>query len=238
MNTERVEDNKGIQEYSIIGIERIIEKVGKKRLSEFFELSENSDFTKPLLKYLKSKGIPSGLEIAGYEINKTGNNSYQKESSKYTSDGKAVVGANIGIMNKIGISEEVYFYIDAPIKEELLDFANIHNGGVIALGYCMGESFYEDHKEEIDKLNNEMKRIWTEETQLTDYVERYFDNTNEYKKEQEEIVSKLTDGKYIEQLTLAELEQIKQGLKDRKEQLYKMFSEKFNKSFEQKEEHK
>ena len=43
----------------------------------------------------------------------------------------------------------------------------------------------------------------------------------------EELISKLTGGKSIQQVTLQDLEQIKQGLKARQEKVQEAFEEKF-----------
>lgn len=174
-------------------------------------------------------------------------------SEKYNKDGKAAIGINY----PIGEADmtELYFYIDEPIKDEELNniwTARTYLGGVGTLGHTMGKGFYETHKDEISKLEEEYRKAYHEQGDFNDYVSKYFDEITGKKvaKEEEEtyyfdyereraeekrkrmagaakLISELTGGKSIEEVTLQDLEKIKQGLIDRKEQVIKAFAEKF-----------
>lgn len=246
------------KEYKIKGIEKITEKISKEDLARFFHAKQNDDFETLITENLKMYEVPSGLEIAGYESRnyedmKNGMDGYTQElCEKYIKDGKAAIGIGYPIGNKD--VEELYFYIDEPIKDETLNniwMTKIHLGGVSTLGYTMGKGFYEAHKDEISKFQEEYGKSTDQERDFQDYVRDYFDKLSgkkgkeekeeyyfdwerehaqkehERMKGAEQLISKLTGGKSIEEVTLQDLEQIKQGLISRQEKVKEAFAEKF-----------
>ena len=134
------------EKYEIKGIEKIIEKVGKKQLAEYYQVGEDADFINLLTESLKSYNVPNGLEIATYEtmsyedvcklggMDKYTNALYEKYVKK---EEKALVGINFGIIRE-DISD-LYFYIDKPIQETKLQQMNVNKfiGGVNIHGYEM-----------------------------------------------------------------------------------------------------
>lgn len=171
---------------------------------------------------------------------------------KYIKDGKAAIGINYPV-TKADMTE-LYIYIDEPIKDEALFnmwSARTNLGGVSILGHTMGKSFYEAHKDEISKLEEEDSKLWDDQIAIETYVEDYFDRfcrrkgkeeKEEYysawereraQKEKESMASveklilQLTGKKSIKEVNLQDLEQIKQGLIDRQEKVKEAFAEKF-----------
>lgn len=245
--------------YEIKGIDKIIEKVSKEDLARYFGAEQDANFEALILESLRTHGVPSGLEIAGYEITsyddmKKGMDGYLQDlCEKYIKDGKAAIGMNYPI-NK-GDMTELYFYVDEPIKDEALYSilgAKTHLGGVSTLGHTMGKGFYEAHKDEISKFQEEAGKSWDDKRAFDDYVRDYFDRLSgekvkeddeseyyfdwERERAQEEkkrmqgaeqLISKLTGGKSIENVTLQDLEQIKQGLIARQEKVQEAFAERF-----------
>lgn len=246
------------KEYKIKGIDKITETVSKEDLAKYYGVEQDADFETVITESLKTMGVPNGLEIAGYEETnyedmKKGMDGYLQDlCEKYIRDGKAAIGINYPI-TKANMTE-LYFYIDEPIKEETLYnmwFAKTHLGGVSTLGHTMGKGFYEAHKDEISKLQEEYSKSWDDQRAFDDYVRDYFDKLSG-KKEKEEredyyfdwereraqkekermasaekLISQLTGGKSIEDVTLQDLEQIKQGLITRQEKVQEAFAEKF-----------
>lgn len=247
------------KEYKIKGIDKIIGTVSKEDLVTYFQAEKDADFESLITKSLKTMGVPNGLEIAGFEATnyenmKNGIDGYLQDlSSKYIKDGKAAIGINYPITN--ANITELYFYIDEPIKNETLSkmrTAKVHLGGVVTLGHTMGKGFYEAHKDEISKFQEEFSKSWYDQRAFDDYVRDYFDRLSgkkvkeddegEYhfdwereraQKEKErmqgaeQLISTLTGGKSIEDVTLQDLEQIKQGLIARQEKVQEAFAERF-----------
>lgn len=246
--------------YQIKGINKILETVSKEDLARYFQVEQDADFEKLIIESLRIRGVPSGLEIAGYEsrnyedLTKKGMDGYLQElCEKYIKDGKAAIGMSYAL-TKEDITE-LYFYIDEPIKDETLSeirLAKTHLGGVMTLDYTMGKGFYEAHKDEISKFQEEASKYWDDQRAFDDYVRDYFDRLSgkkvkedderEYhfdwereraQKEKErmqgaeQLISTLTGGKSIEDVTLQELEQIKQGLIARQEKVKEAFAERF-----------
>lgn len=248
------------KEYQIKGIDKILETVSKEDLARYFQVKQDADFETLITESLKTMGVPNGLEIAGYESRKyedmkEGLDGYLQElCSKYIEGGKATIGMNYPL-TKEDITE-LYFYIDEPIKNEALSkmwTAKTHLGGVVTLGHTMGKGFYEAHKDEISKFQEESSKFWDDQRAFDDYVKDYFDRLSgektkedddekeyyfdwerEYAQKEkermlgaEQLISTLTGGKSIEDVTLQDLEQIKQGLIARQEKVKEAFAEKF-----------
>ncbi|MBO4816554.1 MAG: hypothetical protein J5507_06705 [Clostridia bacterium] len=246
------------KEYEIRGIDKILGAVSKEDLARFFGVEQDADFVALITRNLSEYNVPTGLEIAGYEATnyedmKKGIDGYLQDlCEKYIRDGKATVGITYPITN--ADLTELYFYIDEPVSNE--DLHNIYAvktflGGVSTLGYTMGKGFYEEHKDEIEKFQEEYRKPMYEERDFDEYVRKYFDRLSgkkveeenqeyyfDYERERaeeekkrmakaEELISKLTGGKSIQQVTLQDLEQIKQGLKARQEKVQEAFEEKF-----------
>ncbi len=249
------------KEYQIKGINKILETVSKEDLARYFKVEQDADFETLITESLKEMGVPNGLEIAGYEsINyegmymKKGLDGYLQElCSKYIKNGKAAVGINYNLTKDD--RTELYFYIDEPIKNETLNemwTAQTHLGGLMTLGYTMGKGFYEAHKDEISKFQEEFMKYYDDQRAFDDYVRDYFDRLSGKKEKEDEekeylfdwereraqkekermnsaeqLISTLTGGKSIKDVTLQELEQIKQGLIARQEKVEKAFAERF-----------
>lgn len=254
-------------EYRIGGISKILEKVSKEQLAQYYEVEPTADFEALILEELKERKVPNGMEIAGYETRTmqevlNARTSYVEEiAQKYTQEGKAVVGmpytvAEMGnrepesdfsmseeALNQISRAE-LYFYIDTPIKDEEawgMYCAKIHIGGVSTLGYTMGRSFYETHKDEIEKLQEEYRKPMSEQRIFENSVQDYFDKLTGRRKiertskEDAEIIAQITGGRAMESLSLKELEQIKQGLIARQEKVKEAFAQRFGKMQEEQE---
>lgn len=246
------------KEYKIKGIDKILGTVSKENLARYFQVEQDADFEALITESLKEMGVPNGLEIAGYEARnyediKNGMDGYLQElCAKYIEGGKAAIGMNYPL-TKENITE-LYFYIDEPIKDETLSkmwTAKTHLGGVMTLGHTMGKGFYESHKDEISKFQEESSKSWDDQRAFDDYVRDYFDRLSGRKEKEEredyyfdwereraqkekermvgaeKLISQLTGGKSIEDVTLQDLEQIKQGLIARQEKVQEAFAEKF-----------
>lgn len=246
------------KKYEIKGIEKIIEKVGVENLAKYFNVGQDADFIALLTESIKERGVPSGWEVAGYEARSYEDIGYNKDKywkelcEKYLKEGKAAIGLNYNFTNS-DISE-LYFYIDEPVRDEELygiGAAKIHLGGVSTMGLTMGKGFYEAHKDEISKFQEEYGKTADQEKDFQDYVKKYFDRLSGRSREEEEenytfdwqreraqkekermagaesLISQLTNGKSIENVTLQELEIIKQGLIDRREKAKAVFIERF-----------
>ena len=247
------------KEYQIKGIDKILETVSKEDLARYFEVEQDADFETLITESLKAKGVPNGLEIAGYESRnyedmEKGLDGYLHElCSKYIEGGKAAIGIDYPLTK--GNRTELFFYIDEPIKDDTLSKmwpAQTHLGGVVTLGHTMGKGFYEAHKDEISKFEEESSKFREDERAFDDYVKDYFERLSGEKEEEDEekeylfdwereraqkekermlsaeqLISTLTGGKSIRDVTLYDLEQIKQGLIARKEKVEKAFAERF-----------
>lgn len=248
------------KEYEIRGIDKILAAVSKEDLARFFGVEQDADFVELITRNLMEYGVPSGLEIAGYEttnydkdlIRKGMGEYLQGLCDKYINDGKAAVGITYPITD--ADLTELYFYIDEPVRDE--DLHNIYAvktflGGVSTFGHTMGKGFYEAHKDEIEKFQNEFIKYRYDESAFDDYIrdcfdrlsgekvqeeneEYYFDYEREAVEEEkkrmaraEELISQLTGGKSINDVTLQDLEQIKKGLQARQEKVQEAFEEKF-----------
>ena len=136
------------EKYEIKGIEKIIEKVGKRQLAEYYQVGEDADFKNLIMKSLKDRKVPNGLEIATYEMmsyediyklggmDKYTENLYKNHTKE---EGKALVGINFNIAGQE--ITDLYFYIDKPIKTEILQQMNANKfiGGASVHGYTMRE---------------------------------------------------------------------------------------------------
>lgn len=243
--------------YRIKGINKILETVSKADLANFFGVEQDADFETLITESLQTSGVPNGLEIAGYEaVNyedmENGVDGYlQDVLNKYVKDGKAAIGISYPITN--ADMAELYILIDEPIKDSDLyniQFVKTHLGGVSTLGYTMGKGFYEAHKDEISKFQEEVSKSWDDQRAFDDYVRDYFDRLSGKKKPENEnyffdwqreraqeekermasaenLISQLTGGKSIQDVTLQELEQIKQGLIARQQKVQEAFAQRF-----------
>lgn len=249
-------------QYNIKGIEKIIESASKEDLAKYYGVDANSDFAPLILDELQSRGVPNGMEIAGYEsksieeIAQNGGYSvyYDELSQKYLTNGKAAIGVSHPIK---GLGEESYIllYIDEPINtKELYNVIGVimHLGGCSTLGYTMGHSFYEAHKDEIKQYQDEYGQAFDDNHNFTSYIRERFDvlsGRKEQRKEPEtysfdwerqkaeekkaqrsrteQLISTLTGGKTIDQVSLSDLQTIKDALEGRQKQVEQKFSEKF-----------
>lgn len=197
----------------------------------------------------------AGYENKKYEdMGPNGYSGYLQElCGKYTKDGKAAIGLNYPI-TKNDVTE-LYFYIDEPIEDKDLETiwgVKTHLSGVSTMGLTMGKGFYERYKDEIGRFQEEYGRASDEQRDFTNYVKAYFvklsgkeqkeDDEKEYifdwqrkqaqeKRERvqrtEQLISRLTGGKKIGDVSLQELEQIKQGLEERQKKVQLAFAERF-----------
>lgn len=106
-----------------------------------------------------------------------------------------------------------------------------------------GSDFYEEHKNQIEEMTDKISKSWKDERVIKDYIQNFFDHFNggrhstaltgcvepyfvEQTKEQknvaEDIIRDIT-GKELEDLKLIDLQIIKQGLENRKQELEKQF---------------
>ena len=217
-------------EYTIKGIEKILKVVSKKELADYFEKSEDSDFTQDVLEVLKHRNVPSGMEIESFNIGR-GLDDFReylaevrrKESPK---DGRGL----IGVKNlPFGLDSMLFLYVDTPITEEqIIDMrANTFIGGVMSLNLFMGTGFYERHKQKIDKLQEKISKNW-EISSLVDSKDLISDETlnDDYSKEVKNEIYKIT-GKKFENLTLLELKNLKLKLKEEVKKIQKSFADKY-----------
>lgn len=245
--------------YHIKGIDRILATVSKEDLARYFEVEQDADFETLITKSLKDKGVPSGLEIAGYETINYGDMKHGMEgylndlSEKYNKGGKGAMGINYPLTEDQ--ITELYFYIDEPIRTEVLEgiySARTFLGGVSTINCTMGKGFYEAHKDEIKKFQEEYGKHMDDQGAFNDYLRDYFDilsgkkakeddereyyfdwereRAQEEKKRMqnaEQLISTLAGGKSIEDVTLEDLEQIRQALETRQEKVKEAFAERF-----------
>lgn len=247
--------------YHIKGIDKILATVSKEDLARYFEVEQDADFETIITESLKERGVPSGLEIAGYEainyenIKNSMGGYLEGLSEKYNKDGKGAIGINYPLTEDS--ITELYFYIDEPIRDEVLGGivgAKTFLGGVSTINCTMGKKFYEAHRDEISKFQEEYIKGMNDETAFNQYMRDYFDillgrkgrvkeddereyffdwereraqKEKERRKNTEQLISILTGGKSIEDVTLQELEQIKQGLETRQEKVREAFAERF-----------
>ena len=105
-----------------------------------------------------------------------------------------------------------------------------------------GKKFYREHEPEIKELSDQISKLNRDEDVLKDYIQDFFDHLNggrrgipgygtyfieqteEQKRGAKKLIKEIT-GKEVEDLKLIELEQIKQGLEERKEKLRQLFTE-------------
>lgn len=240
--------------YEIRGIDKIIGAVSNEDLARYFKTEPDADFKTLIGEDLKQRGVPSGLEIAGYEER---NYSDMKDEhgeflhylfERYIKDGKAAIGITYPI-TKSDIAE-LYFYIDEPIKdEELSSILGLETqlASISILGYTMGKGFYERHKDEIDKFQEENGKADKDKKTFDDYVTNYFSRLSgtiplrgkrsqiekDYMSSAERLISQLTDGKSMNDVTLQDLENIKQALTIRQARAKHLFAYRFGKRQEQ-----
>lgn len=216
--------------YTIKGIEKIIEVVSKKELADYFEKSEESDFTQDILQMLKYRNVPSGMEIESFNIGRGVDDFREfvaeirtKESPK---DGRGLIGLKT---LPFGFSNMLFLYVDTPITEEQLIKMGpyLTYGGVMTLNSFMGTGFYEKHKQEIDKLQETISKNWAIRS-LVDSKNLTSDETldDDYNKEVKNDIHNIT-GKEFESLTLLELKNLKAKLKAEVEKIQKSFSDKY-----------
>lgn len=250
-------------QYNIKGIEKIIESASKEDLAKYYEVDVNSDFAPLILDELQSRGVPNGMEIAGYETKNIeeialngGYSAYSSElCKKYTSNGKAAIGVSHSFNDNLDEKSYIIFNIDAPISDkELSNIGGLkmYLGGYSTLGYTMGHDFYEAHKDEIKQYQDEYGQAFDDSRNFSSYLRERFDvlsGRKEQRKEPEtyfsdwerqraeeekaqrskteQLISTLTGGKTIDQVSLSDLQTIKDALEGRQKQVEQKFSEKF-----------
>lgn len=131
--------------YEIKGIERIIEKIGKQQLAQYYKVEEDSDFKSLITESLKAFGVLNGLEVATYEgidfeemSKKGGTSRYTQELYEmYAKEGRALIGMNFPLTRND--YTDLFFFIDDPIKEDKLAQMpiNYNIGGNYIWGYVM-----------------------------------------------------------------------------------------------------
>lgn len=233
------------KEYKIKGIDKIIKAICKEDLARFFFQKEKDvDYEVLITECLKGYKIPNGMEIAGYETIdlKDRTTYFNKICEKYLKDGKGLIVINFPI-TKNGLTE-LYFYIDEPIKNEVLNSIigiKTHFGDVSTLGYTMGKGFYENHKDELIKFKEEFGKTIDETNQFDYYEREYFNRLSQVRLKENEcdylqkqhmagaemLIAELTGRKSITDITLQELEQVKQALIARNKKVKQAFSERF-----------
>lgn len=135
------------KEYEIKGIEKILEKVKKEQLAKYYGVEQDADFISIITETLKKRGVPNGLEIATYEVGSV-EEIYKGDYRSYTNsiyekyckdNGKALEGINFNITGEIGGIQDLFFYIDEPIKEEEIEEMSpkISIGGACVSNYRM-----------------------------------------------------------------------------------------------------
>ncbi|MCL2354412.1 MAG: hypothetical protein FWC68_00680 [Oscillospiraceae bacterium] len=130
------------EEYKIAGIEKIIEKVGKKDLARFYGTDENADFVQIITQSLRERGVPNGLAVAEYHVAKQ-EERFSKEKTnemvRYSEEsGKALIEVSMSFGAE-GI-EKLYLEIDEPIRSEdvqSIQFIKMYIGGVQTLDHIM-----------------------------------------------------------------------------------------------------
>lgn len=252
------------KEYKIKGIEKILEKVSKEKLAKYYGVDINSDFEKIITESLKEQGIPNNSEIGIYvniteeEYNKNieerkgikssidiASEFYEKDERK-----RAMYGINYGIDRK-DIESVIYFVVDEPIKESVLQNMLIqpssHVGGYHYHGLLMGNKFYEEHESEFENFL-QSKDNKNNINAVNNYIENFI---NEFKNEEfaggygprpeyketeeirtekaknEDIILKLTGKESIEKMSLRDFINLKKNLEREEKELQKEFEDKF-----------
>lgn len=185
------------QEYSIKGIERIIQKAGRKKLARYYGVDESADFEKIITEDFKKHKIPNGLEVALYfsitpdEYNKIyeeGNRipiEQDAASEVYRQDERKRAMFGFSYMREVKRFDEnrkmvsgsdgnvLYFFVDEPVREEdigdYLYRPQYFMGGVHYYGLIMGHKFFEEHE---DKLKRGKPDISKKEA-LESYMENF-----------------------------------------------------------------
>lgn len=251
------------KEYKIKGIEKILEKVSKKDLAKYYGVDTKADFEKLITEDFKSRGIPNNAEIGLYvyltdeecqERNKKGLSANPMdialEFNKQDERKRAMYGMNYAINNEFlderrPTFSKVYFLVDEPIKASSLStFINEYIGGCHYNGLIMGNKYYEEHREELDKYRPKTDNIEA----INDYVKDFFnefenvqftggygpkpkyketDEIKKKRKENEKIILELTGKSSIEELSLRDFITLKRNLEREQQQLQREFEEKF-----------
>lgn len=190
------------EKYSIKGIEKIIDKAGKEKLAEYYEVDIDADFESIITEDFKEHNIPNGLEVALYfsltpdEYNKSISegkgipNSQSAASKIYEQDDdkRAMIGFNY-MQEKIEYDENdwstiksgnygniLYFFVNEPIKEENIgDYMYTPQysvGGVSYSGLLMGKGYYEAHKDEIKKAHSDNSK----NSDMINLIDSYIEN--------------------------------------------------------------
>lgn len=190
------------QKYNIKGIDKIISKVGKKKLAEYYQVDINADFENVIMEDFKEHGIPNGLEVAFYfsltpeEFNnftKEGKglpNSQNEASRIYEQDQdkRAMFGFDY-IPEKIDYDKKdiskiksgnygniLYFFVNEPINAnnigDYLYDPKYYVGGTHYNNLLMGKGYYSKHKEEITEEYNKVSTT----TKKMDLIKQYIEN--------------------------------------------------------------
>ena len=182
------------KQYTIRGIQKILEKVSKEDLAKYYGVDVKADFESLIAKSFQAKGIPNHSEIGLY-VNLTA-----EECRKRTQEGmsvkpqdiaaefyhqderkRAMYGMDYNIFDvmdeKSPVFSVVYFLVDEPIKEtELADSAvRYHVGGYHYNGLIMGKHFYEEHKEEFSKYEKSRGNIQAVDNYISNFVNEFED---------------------------------------------------------------
>lgn len=225
--------------YEINGIDdEIIKKIGKTYLARYFGVALDADFRKLMLEDLRKRGVPSGVEVAGCESVRYGD---MKEGmtgylhglcEKYTKGGRAAFGIQYPLSIDADVNE-LYFFVKGAMEDEVLsriEGGTTYLGGVLILGYLMDERFYEAYKDEISKFQEKANA----KKAFDDYVKAYLDGEYDEKRAcsdygecmrgAEQLILKITGKKSIRDVTLGELNGIKNAMENERDKAKRVFS--------------
>ena len=174
------------REYNIKGIDEMIKGLKEKELEQLLKFFNCSitDLEEKILDFLKYKNVPSGLEVALYresgqeefkaegeiidyekifEENQQLKNKYEEfEENVINNEKKALELVELpigGMVNRPGI----YLYIDEPIIYR--GDSNKSIGGISYGNHIRCSSkYWEEHQEEIKKLNDAIENIKMEDS--------------------------------------------------------------------------
>ena len=130
------------QKYNIKGIDKIISKVGKKKLAEYYQVDINADFENVIMEDFKEHGIPNGLEVAFYFslTPEEFNIPYHRITSKHMTHNIGFISGNVtDIASKEEIVDNFLLDLDClGIKhfETSVNDKNRHGGYKVSLYNC------------------------------------------------------------------------------------------------------
>ncbi len=253
------------EEYKIKGIEKIFEKVDSKQLARFYEVDIDSNFKEVITQDFRKRGIPNNSEIALYatlteeeliERQKEGkirSGAIDLASEFYENDERkrALYGINYPIKGQ-AFYNILFFAVDEPIKESTINdyriSAGYFCGGAHFNGLLMGNKFYEEHEEEINKNYRDNKENNENIHTIDEYVENFMneyenvetiygygpkeeyketDKIRENKEKAERLILDMTGKSSMEEVSLNEFIKLKRTLETKDRELKEKFAEKY-----------